>query len=237
MEKIIHRDKTRGYANHGWLESYHTFSFAGYHDPSRIHFGALRVLNDDRVDGGMGFGMHPHDNMEIITIPLSGALQHRDSMGFNSIIKEGDVQIMSAGTGIRHSEMNPSADEAVTFLQIWIFPKEKNSEPRYDQQYFDVEERKNKLQLIVAPEKKGQEVQIMQDAWFWLSNPEKGITQHYILQDKLHGVYVFLIEGQLSIEGEVLNRRDAIGLNDIEEFTFTAEEDSKILIMELPMNW
>ena len=237
MKKMIHRDKSRGYANHGWLESYHTFSFAGYHDPSRLHFGALRVLNDDRVDGGMGFGMHPHNNMEIITIPLSGALQHRDSMGFNSIIKEGDVQIMSAGTGVKHSEINSSSSEAVTFLQIWIFPKEKNSEPRYDQQYFDVEERKNKLQLIVAPEKKGKEVQIMQDAWFWLSNPEKGITQNYILQDKLHGVYVFLIEGQLSIEGEVLNRRDAIGFNEIEEFTFTAEEDSKILIMELPMNW
>jgi redox-sensitive bicupin YhaK (pirin superfamily) len=237
MKKIIHRDKSRGYANHGWLESYHSFSFAGYHDPARIHFGALRVLNDDRVDGGMGFGMHPHDNMEIITIPLSGALQHRDSMGFNSIIKEGDVQIMSAGTGVTHSEINSSSSEAVTFLQIWIFPKEKNSEPRYDQQYFDVEERKNKLQLIVAPEKKGKEVQIMQDAWFWLSNPEKGIIQHYELQDKLHGLYVFVMEGQLSIEGEVLNRRDAIGFNDIEEFTFTAEEDTKMLIMELPMNW
>ena len=237
MKKIIHRDKSRGYANHGWLESYHTFSFAGYHDPSRIHFGALRVLNDDRVDGGMGFGMHPHDNMEIITIPLSGALQHRDSMGFNSIIKEGDVQIMSAGTGIRHSEMNPSPSEAARFLQIWVFPREKNSEPRYDQQYFEIEERKNKLQLIVAPVKIGKEVQIMQDAWFWLSNPEKGFSQQYSLQAKQHGIYLFVIEGQINIAGEVLNRRDAIGLNDIEEFTFTAEEDAKILIMELPMNW
>jgi len=237
MKKIIHRDKTRGYANHGWLESYHTFSFAGYQDPSRIHFGALRVLNDDRVDGGMGFGMHPHDNMEIITIPLSGALQHRDSMGFNSIIKEGDVQIMSAGTGVTHSEINSSSFEVVTFLQIWIFPREKNSEPRYDQQYFEIEERKNKLQLIVAPDQTGKEVQIMQDAWFWLTNPEKGFSQQYSLQDKQHGIYLFVIEGQISLAGELLNRRDAIGLNDIDEFMFTAEENSKVLIMELPMNW
>src|SRR5690606_20497754 len=168
MKKIIHRANTRGYANHGWLKSYHTFSFANYYDPERMHFGALRVLNDDTVAGGMGFGKHPHNNMEIISIPLDGDLEHQDSMGNTAVIRNGDIQVMSAGTGIYHSEYNKNKDKPVKFLQIWVIPNKGNVEPRYDQVTLNVADRHNKLQQIVSPKDGGEGVWIHQDAWFHL---------------------------------------------------------------------
>ncbi|HET9053803.1 MAG TPA: pirin family protein, partial [Cyclobacteriaceae bacterium] len=192
MKTIIHKAETRGHANHGWLNSHHTFSFAGYYDPSRINFGALRVLNDDIVTGGRGFGQHPHDNMEIISIPLKGALEHGDNTGGHGIIKSGEVQIMSAGSGIAHSEKNASATETVNFLQIWVFPKVKNIQPRYDQKLFPAEERINKFQTVVSPEKDGKGLWINQDAWFSLGKMKAGFTTEYTLNKTSNGVYAFV---------------------------------------------
>ena len=198
MKTILHKADSRGHANHGWLMSYHTFSFAGYHDPSRMHFGALRVLNDDTVAAGMGFGRHPHDNMEIVSIPLSGDLHHNDSTGRDKIIKEHDVQIMSAGSGIQHSEVNANRDKEVQFLQIWVFPKEKNIAPRYDQKSFKPEDRVNQLLNVVAPDN-NEALWINQDAWFTLCNFTKAHSAQYHLHSKTSGVYVFVIKGEVSI--------------------------------------
>ncbi|HRH61642.1 MAG TPA: pirin family protein, partial [Chitinophagaceae bacterium] len=208
---ILHKANTRGYANHGWLNSYHTFSFANYHDESRIHFGALRVLNDDTVAGGMGFGTHPHSNMEIVSIPLEGDLEHNDTTGRHEIIRQGDVQIMSAGSGISHSEKNANRDKAVKFLQIWIFPKEKNIQPRYEQKTFTTDARKNKLQTVVAPNG-GDALLINQDAWFSLGNLDAGNTVSYQLNKKENGVYAFVIKGGVNINGQALGERDGLGI-------------------------
>lgn len=236
MKTILHKADTRGHANHGWLDSYHSFSFAGYHNPERIHFGALRVLNDDTVAGGMGFGIHPHDNMEIISIPLSGDLEHRDDMGNTQVIRQGDVQAMSAGTGIQHGEKNKNHEHPVEFLQVWIFPNKKNVTPRYDQQSFSETDKHNNLLTVVSPvgtDDGG--VQIHQDAWFSIGKFDENFTTSYSLKNKENGVYAFVIEGDVTINGEKLNKRDALGLVEVEELEITANSITELLIIEVPM--
>lgn len=235
MNTVLHKANTRGHANHGWLDTSHTFSFAHYYDPTRVHFGALRVLNDDFVDGGMGFGRHPHDNMEIISIPLSGDLEHKDSMGNVAVIKQHDVQIMSAGTGIYHSEYNKNKDKKVNFLQIWVFPKIRNIEPRYDQITFKPEDRVNKLQQIVSPSKTDEGVWINQDAWFYLGNLKPGFKADYAVKLKGNGVYAFVISGEVTINGQALTKRDGFGVWDVEKLSISADSDTELLLMEVPM--
>ena len=235
MNSILHKASTRGHANHGWLDTNHTFSFAHYYDPARVHFGALRVLNDDFVEGGMGFGTHPHDNMEIISIPLLGDLEHRDSMGNVAVIKQNDVQIMSAGTGIQHSEYNKNKDKKVNFLQIWVFPKQRNIKPHYGQKNFDPANRENKLQLIVSPEKESEGVWINQDAKFYLGNLKKGFQTDYTISQKGNGVYAFVVEGDVTINGQKLNKRDGFGIWDVDKFSIAADSDSELLLMDVPM--
>lgn len=236
MKSILHKANTRGHANHGWLDTYHTFSFSSYYNPERIHFGALRVLNDDTVAGGMGFGRHPHDNMEIISIPTVGELEHQDSMGNKQIIRQGDVQVMSAGTGVQHAEKNKNHDQEVRFFQIWVFPNKKNVEPRYDQKHFTDADKHNKLLTVVSPigtDEGG--VQIHQDAWFSIGKLDKSFTTDYKLKYPGNAVYAFVIEGDVTINGEQLNRRDGLGITETDQFTVTADNDSEILLMEVPM--
>ena len=235
MKTVFHKADTRGHADHGWLNAWHSFSFAGYHDPERVHFGVLRVLNDDTIAGGMGFGAHPHDNMEIITIPLSGQLEHKDSMGNTGIISNGEVQVMSAGTGIQHSEKNKNSKEALKLLQIWLFPNQKNVEPRYDKRAFDLTAAKNSLLTIVSPMGSTEGLNIHQNAWFHLGKLDKDFSLTYELKDKANGVYAFLIDGEVIINGEKLNRRDAIGITEAEKLEITANNDAELLLMELPM--
>lgn len=235
MKSILHKAETRGHADHGWLNAWHSFSFAGYHDPSRVHFGVLRVLNDDTIAGGMGFGTHPHDNMEIITIPLSGQLEHRDSMGNTGVISKGEVQVMSAGTGIQHSEKNKNHNEPLKLLQIWVFPDQRNVEPRYDQKTFDLTTSKNNLLTIVSPMGEKEGLNIHQHAWFSLGKLDKDFTITYELKDKQNGVYVFVIEGSVKINGESLNRRDAAGISEADKLEIKVESDAELLLMEIPM--
>lgn len=235
MKLVLHRAMTRGHADHGWLNTYHSFSFANYHDPERMNFGVLRVLNDDEVAGGMGFGTHGHSNMEIISIPLEGDLEHKDSMGNTTVIKQGDIQAMSAGTGIQHSEKNKNRDKKVKFLQIWVIPNKANVEPRYDQITLNAEEIKNRLHQIVSPDPNDQGVWIHQNAWFHLGEFESGKQIEYTLKDSGNGVYIFLLEGQCVVEGEALAKRDGLGIWEIDTITLSFEEDSKILMMEVPM--
>ena len=234
---IIHKAETRGHANHGWLNSYHTFSFANYYHPERIHFGVLRVLNDDTVEAGMGFGKHPHDNMEIISIPLEGDLQHQDSMGNTAVIRKGDIQVMSAGTGIQHSEFNASKTDAVKFLQIWVFPKTRNVTPRYDQITLDITDRHNKLQQILSPNPDDEGVWIHQDAWFHLGKFDQGIVTNYQIKKPGNGLYAFVLKGNFTIDGNPLNTRDGLGISDISDVTIQSDsDDSEILLMEVPMH-
>lgn len=236
MKKTIHRADSRGYADHGWLKTHHTFSFANYYNPERVRFGVLRVLNDDIIAGGMGFGTHPHDNMEIVTIPISGALAHKDSTGTKGVIKKNEVQIMSAGSGLTHSEFNNSETEDATLLQIWLFPKLKNIEPRYDQKEFSSDEMINKWKTVVSPEENSGALWINQDAAFSIAELEKGKSLPYTIKFKGNGIYVFLIEGEIEVEGEKLKRRDAIGLETTNEINIKADSDSRILLIDLPMN-
>ncbi|MEJ8801580.1 pirin family protein [Pontibacter sp. H249] len=233
--KVIHRANTRGHANHGWLNSYHSFSFASYYNPERMGFGLLRVLNDDTVAPGMGFGAHPHDNMEIVSIPLAGALAHKDSTGNEKTIRTNEVQIMSAGTGIVHSEYNYSKTDQVKFLQIWVFPKERGIKPRYDQKSFKPEDRQNKLQTVVSPEKDNGAIWINQDAWFTLGSLKPGFAEEYKLHDAAHGVYAFVLEGEVEIDGEKLSKRDGMEITDADSFTIKADADAELLLMEVPM--
>lgn len=236
MKTILHKAGSRGHANHGWLDSYHTFSFAGYYDEERIHFGALRVLNDDTVAGGMGFGTHPHDNMEIISIPTQGDLEHQDSMGNKQVIRQGDVQVMSAGTGIQHSEKNKNHHEEVRFFQIWVFPKLKNVKPRYDQLHFSDADKKNKLLTVVSPIGTADGgVQIYQDAWFSLGKLDKDVELTYFIKKPGNGVYAFIIEGSADINGVALSRRDGLGITDTEKLTIKSGSNSEILLMEVPV--
>lgn len=235
MKKVIHRADTRGYANHGWLKSHHTFSFANYYDPNRIHFGALRVLNDDVVKGGMGFGAHPHDNMEIVSIVLDGALEHRDNTGKQEVIRKNDVQIMSAGTGVIHSEFNASKTEDVSFLQIWVIPAERNVTPRYDQKTFDPASRENVLQVIVSPDKNGDGLWLHQDAWFSLGKFDAGKTLDITPKAAGIGSYLFLLSGEVKIAGEVLQTRDAIGLSDYDKATIEVIKPAEFLLLDVAM--
>lgn len=232
---ILHKAETRGDADHGWLHSKHTFSFANYYNPERMHFGVLRVLNDDTVSGGMGFGTHPHDNMEIISIPLEGDLEHKDSMGNVAVIRNGDIQVMSAGTGIQHSEYNKSKDNTVKFLQIWVFPNKKNVTPRYDQITLQAEDRHNKLQQILSPNANDAGVWIHQNAWFHLGKFDKGVSTEYKLKLKGNGVYIFNLNGELEVDGQLLNNRDGFGIWDTDKMKLTAKTNSEFLIMEVPM--
>jgi quercetin 2,3-dioxygenase len=236
MKTVLHKAETRGHANHGWLDSYHSFSFSSYYNPERIHFGALRVLNDDVVAGGMGFGTHPHDNMEIISIPTEGELEHKDSMGNVQVIRKGDVQVMSAGTGIQHGEKNKNRDTPVKFFQIWIFPNKKNVAPRYDQKNFTEANKHNQLLTVVSPLGTNDGgVQIHQDAWFSLGKLDKGLTTTYQLKNEKNGVYAFVINGNVTINGEQLNSRDGLGITEANQITIEATTDAEVLLMEVPM--
>ena len=236
MNKTIHRAETRGHANHGWLDTHHTFSFAGYYDPRRVHFGALRVLNDDTVAPGEGFGTHPHDNMEIVSIALEGALRHGDSMGNMQVLRPGEIQVMSAGTGITHSEMNASATEPVKFLQIWVLTDAQGHTPRYNQLEL-APARRNELRTIVAPEGRGDEHVgwIHQDAWFSTLDLDKDHTVEYRMKTPGHGAYVFVIEGNVKLADEELGPRDGVGITDTDEFLIKGDTDARVLIIEVPM--
>lgn len=227
---------SRGYADHGWLKSSHSFSFASYFNPHRMNFGVLRVLNDDWVAPSMGFGTHGHRDMEIISIPLSGDLKHRDNMGNETIIRSGDIQVMSAGSGVEHSEMNASGSEPVAFLQIWIFPKVKNVTPRYDQITLNPEDSVNQWQQILSPKKQDEGVWIHQDAFMYLNHLDSQSSTTYTLKNAANGVFLFVIEGEVMIEGENLGRRDAIGITDANNVTLKAQSNAKLLAIEVPLN-
>jgi quercetin 2,3-dioxygenase len=232
---VLHKENTRGGANHGWLVAKHSFSFANYYNPDKMQFGALRVLNDDIVAAGKGFGMHPHSNMEIITIPLAGELEHKDSMGNTAVIKKGDIQILSAGTGIEHSEVNKNSDKEVRLLQIWVLPNSKNSTPFYDQITLNVADRHNKLQQIVSPNKNDEGVFIRQNAWFYLADFDAGITYNYTLNKAGNGLYIFNLNGQLKVNDTILDTRDGYGIWDVKQVEITAQSQTEFLIMEVPM--
>jgi quercetin 2,3-dioxygenase len=235
MHSILHKAESRGHANHGWLDTYHTFSFANYYNPERMNFGMLRVLNDDKVSGGEGFGMHPHDNMEVISIPLEGALEHKDSMRNLTVIKEGDIQVMSAGTGIFHSEYNKNLDKDVKFLQIWILPNKKNVVPRYNQISTRDIEVKNTFYQILSPNNDDQGVWIYQEAWFNLGKFEKGKSHSYKVKKEGNGIYAFIIEGEVEVNGQILEKRDGFGIWDTNEISLKSIEESFVLLMEVPM--
>lgn len=235
MNTTKYASDSRGKANYGWLKTRYSFSFAEYYDASRIRFGVLRVLNDDEVAGGEGFGMHPHDNMEIITIPLEGKLQHKDSMGNTSVIESGEIQVMSAGTGIMHSEFNPDPEIPVKLLQIWVFPDVKNHTPRYQQAKIDTEALKNRLHTIVSPETGNGTVWIHQNAFFSLGEAEFNQTWRYVLNDKNNGMYIFVIEGSAKIGEMQLHRRDAAGITDTSSVEIDVEGGTRLLLMEIPM--
>ena len=233
---VLHTADTRGHANHGWLNSHHTFSFANYYNPERMHFGMLRVLNDDTVAPGRGFGTHPHNNMEIISIPLSGDLEHKDSMGTSAVIQEGEIQVMSAGTGIYHSEFNNNEDKEVKFLQIWMFPRQKNVKPRYDQITLQNKDLKNQLYQVLSPSPDDAGVWVHQDAWFHMGDLDAGWSGTYQPKKEGNGVYAFVLEGEVNIAGQNLSKRDGFGIWDTSEFEITASKDAKLLLMDVPMN-
>ena len=235
MKTIVTKAHERGTADHGWLKPAHYFSFGGWNNPAKVHFGMLRVLNDDWIAGGGGFPTHPHDNMEIVTIPFTGALKHKDSTGGAGIIKAGDVQIMSAGTGVQHSEANESATEPVTLFQIWIFPKEKNIKPRYDQRSFDIKEREGKWQVVVSPREEDNALWINQDALFSLANIKAGETIKYENAFKGNGVYLVVIKGSVEVAGIKYETKDAVGISDTDSFDIVAGEAAELLAVEIPM--
>ncbi len=235
MKTIFHSEASRGHANHGWLNAKHSFSFASWQNPERVHFGALRVLNDDIVAPSMGFGKHPHDNMEIITIPLKGALKHQDSMGNSSVIESGEVQVMSAGTGVQHSEVNAKHDEAINLFQIWIFPNKQNVAPRYDQIRYDEESMRNNFLQVVSPNPDDAGTWIHQDAWIHLSQIEAGTNLRYEMKKSGNGVYILNIDGTFEIAEQTLNNRDAIGIWETESVTIHANKSGRLLLIEVPM--
>ncbi len=237
MKTVLHRADTRGHANHGWLNANHSFSFANYYNPERTNFGVLRVLNDDQIAAGKGFGKHPHDNMEIITIPLEGDLEHEDSMGNKEVIRQGDVQVMSAGTGIYHSEYNKNSDQELKLLQIWVFPNKKGVAPRYDQITLKRDQLNNQFYQILSPNADDEGVWIHQDAWFHLGEFDTDTTLNYQLKNaSKNGVYAFVIEGKVTIENQALARRDGFGIWDTNELKISASKGAKVLLMEVPMS-
>ena len=235
MNTVLHKANTRGVADHGWLLSKHSFSFANYYNPERMNFGALRVLNDDFVEGGKGFGTHPHNNMEIISIPLDGDLEHEDSMGNKGVIKSGDIQVMSAGTGIRHSEYNKNTEKAVKFLQIWVVPNKTGVEPRYDQITLGANYKNNQLNQVLSPNPDDEGVWIHQDAWFNLGEFDRDQTINYQVQKDGNGVYAFVMEGKATVSGNDLDIRDALGIWDVNELSLNVSKGTKVLLMEVPM--
>lgn len=237
MKKVIHTANSRGHANHGWLNAHHSFSFAGFYDPEKIHFGALRVLNDDIVAPKMGFSTHPHDNMEIITIPLSGSLRHKDSMGNGSLITTGEVQVMSAGTGIQHSEFNADPTEHLNLFQIWIFPNKKNVEPRYDQISYDLASNQDQFLQVVSPSSSDLGTWIHQDSWIHLAEISEGNLVSYPIKKEGNGVYLMVIEGSVEIDGNKLNAKDAIGLWEFDSVEIKADSKSKLIAIEVPMEF
>ena len=236
MKKIFHASSTRGEANHGWLHAKHSFSFANYFDPKRIQFGALRVLNDDIIAPGMGFGSHPHDNMEIVTIPLEGALEHKDSMDNVGVIEADEIQVMSAGTGIFHSEYNKNKDKEVKVLQLWVLPKERNVTPRYDQKSIKELKKTNTLYPIVTPDPNGPAMWIHQDAWFHMGDFNQSTKIEYKINKDGNGVYVFLIEGSAEIAGDLIKKRDAVGVWETDRFNLKMAPNSRVLLIEVPLN-
>lgn len=235
MKTIFYPANERGTSDHGWLKANFSFSFASYYHPDKMHFGALRVLNDDIIAGGMGFGTHPHDNMEIITIPLAGALEHKDSLGNKGVIHAGEVQVMSAGTGVQHSEFNHSKTEAANTLQIWLFPREKNVAPRYDQKDFSASFKQNELTTLISPDKKADSLWINQDATFSMGNFDAGQQLQYNITRPENGVYLFVLEGAVKINDHVLNKKDAIGVYDISSIVIDTQESTRLLIIDVPM--
>lgn len=233
---VYHKADSRGVAHHSWLKSYHTFSFANYYNPDRMRFGVLRVLNDDEVAGGSGFSTHPHDNMEIISIPLEGDLEHTDNMGNVAVIRSGDVQVMSAGTGIKHSEFNKSQDEPVKFLQIWLFPDKKNVAPRYDQMTLNPANRKNRFQMIINPYQQGSGIWIHQNAWFYLGDFDASTSVTQKINRQGNGIYIFLLNGSIEVNGQVLNTRDGLGLWNTDKADIRLLKHSEILLMDVPMH-
>lgn len=235
MKTVLHKASTRGHADHGWLNTHHSFSFANYYNPERMNFGVLRVLNDDIVAPGRGFGRHPHDNMEIVSIPLEGGLEHKDSMGNVAVIKQGDVQVMSAGTGIYHSEYNKNKDQNVKFLQIWLFPNKRNVTPRYDQITLGAQQLKNQFYQILSPNPNDEGVWIHQNAWFYMGNLDKGVERDYAIKAPGNGLYAFVIKGGVTIAGQSLTERDGFGIWDTEQVTVKADSNAKVLLMDVPM--
>lgn len=234
MKMVVDKANSRGYANHGWLKTYHTFSFADYYNPKRVHFGKLRVLNDDTLAPGEGFDMHQHKNMEVISIPLKGFLRHGDSIKNTEVITSGDIQVMSAGTGIYHSEYNDSKTESLEFLQIWVFPRQENTAPRYKS--YDIRPllKENELSLIISPD--GQTpASILQDAWFSIGTLDAGQVKEYQLHAKDNGVYLFVIEGEVEEDNTILSRRDGAGFSETDSITIEALKNSTVLLMEVPM--
>ncbi|WP_183561672.1 pirin family protein [Mucilaginibacter sp. SP1R1] len=236
MKTIFYPESQRGKNDIGWLKANFSFSFASYYDPEKIHFGALRVLNDDTIAAGKGFGTHPHDNMEIITIPLEGALEHKDSMGNTGVINAGEVQVMSAGTGVYHSEYNASATEDAKTLQIWLFPREMNIQPRYDQKSFKEALKPNQLITLISPVKSEDTLWLNQDATFSMGNFEAGRQVEYDIKTPGNGAYIFVIEGVVKINNTVLNKRDALGVYDTSSLTIETDQLSRFLIIDIPMS-
>lgn len=236
-QTVLHKANTRGVADHGWLKSYQSFSFAGYYNPERMNFGALRVLNDDIVTGGNGFGEHPHDNMEIISIPLEGDLQHKDSMGNTATIKAGEIQVMSAGTGIYHSEYNADSKNPAKFLQIWLFPNKRNVTPRYDQILLNDTDKRDEFVQILSPNADDAGVWIYQDAWFNMGKFNAGVVKTYTLNKKGDGVYIFVLKGQIEVNGQLLENRDGFGIWETDSFDVKAINDAEFLLMEVPMEF
>jgi redox-sensitive bicupin YhaK (pirin superfamily) len=235
MNKTIHRAEGRGYFDHGWLKTFHSFSFADYYDPDMMGFGALRVINDDTIAPGKGFGFHPHENMEIVTVVLSGELEHKDSMGHTSVIRPGEIQIMSAGTGVLHSEYNRSLSEPLELFQIWIYPKVADVPPRYDQKAFDPETWRNAFRTLVSPEQASNALWLNQDAFLSLADLEAGREAEYAVRRAENGTYLLVIGGSVDVAGEALGPRDAAGIWDADRFSLRAREDAKVLALEVPM--
>lgn len=237
MKFEFHAATSRGFADHGWLKANHSFSFASWFNRYRMHFGALRVLNDDVVAPGMGFGKHPHDNMEIITIPLKGSLRHEDSMGFSEVVRAGEVQVMSAGTGIYHSEFNASNSEEINLFQIWIFPNQQEVSPRYQQEAYDSAKLKDSFLQLVSPNPEDTGLWIHQNAWIHIIEMSPNTVQTYAIKSPGNGVYCMNIEGKKSIGGQILNNRDAIGIWDTAELEIQSTESGRLLLIEVPMQF
>lgn len=237
MKTTYHSAETRGHADHGWLNANHSFSFAQYYNPKRMNFGALRVLNDDTIAPGMGFGTHPHDNMEIITIPLEGDLEHKDSMGNVGAINEGEIQVMSAGTGIQHSEYNKNQDKSINLLQLWVMPNAHNVSPRYDQKSIRELKKNNAFYQVLSPYTNDDGMWIHQEAWFHMGEFNKVTETEYQIKKTGNGVYIFVIEGSFAIGHQLLNKRDALGVWEADKISFVAQPDSKVLLVEVPMSF